>query len=73
MFLFFNFSAELATGDKIPAELAVKVFKTTLTDFKNRSLYVKGDVRYFKDHFKKLNPRKVMKMWADKEETNLRR
>ena len=57
----------------VPRECAIKVFKTTLTDFKNRAQYVKGDVRFFKDEFKKQNPRKIMKIWAEKEEANLRR
>lgn len=57
----------------VPKECAIKVFKTTLTDFKNRALYVKGDARFFKDEFKKQNPRRIMKIWAEKEEANLRR
>ncbi len=56
-----------------PAECAIKVFKTTLADFRNRSIYMKGDTRFFKDEFKKQNPRKIMKLWAEKEEINLRR
>jgi RIO kinase 3 len=65
-------SGEL-NGHPIPEEVALKVFKTTLSDFKNRADYVKGDVRFFKDEFKKQNPRKIMKIWAQKEEFNLRR
>ena len=60
-------------GFDVPNEVALKVFKTTLTDFKNRSEYVKGDVRFFKDEFKKQNTRKIMKIWAQKEEFNLRK
>ena len=66
------FSAEV-NGGPVPDEVAIKVFKTTLTEFKNRADYVKGDVRYFKDEFKKQNPRKIMKIWAQKEEFNLKR
>ena len=58
---------------RVPRECAIKVYKTTLTDFKNRAEYVKGDVRFFKDEFKKQNPRRIMKIWAEKEEVNLRR
>ena len=54
-------------------DVAIKVFKTTLTDFKNRANYVKGDVRFFRDEFKKQNPRKIMRIWAEKEQFNLRR
>ena len=57
----------------MPRECALKVFKTTLSEFKNRCQYVCGDVRFFKDEFKKQNPRKIMKIWAQKEELNLKR
>ncbi len=62
-----------AVEKEVPKECAIKVFKTTLADFRNRSIYVKGDTRFFKDEFKKQNPRKIMKLWAEKEEINLRR
>ena len=43
----------------IPEECAVKVFKTTLNEFKNRDKYIKDDYR-FRDRFSKQNPRKVI-------------
>ena len=61
------------SAEGVPNNVAVKVFKTTLNEFKNRSDYIKGDVRYFKDHFKKRNPRKILKIWALREDNNLRR
>lgn len=45
---------------------AIKVFKTTLANFRNRAEYVKDDFRF-------KNPRRVMKIWAEKEFMNLRR
>lgn len=45
---------------------AIKVYKTTLAGFKNRSEYVKNDFRF-------KNPRRVMKIWAEKEFMNLQR
>ncbi|XP_032810475.1 serine/threonine-protein kinase RIO3 [Petromyzon marinus] len=57
---------------EVPSECAVKVFKTTLNEFKNRDKYIKDDYR-FKDRFSKLNPRKVIRMWAEKEMHNLAR
>lgn len=57
---------------KVPAECALKVFKTTLNEFKNRDKYIKDDYR-FKDRFSKLNPRKIIRMWAEKEKHNLKR
>lgn len=48
------------------------MFKTTLAEFKNREMYVKGDFR-LANEFKRQNPRKIMKMWAEKEMLNLKR
>ncbi|XP_007435372.1 serine/threonine-protein kinase RIO3 [Python bivittatus] len=56
----------------VPSECAIKVFKTTLNEFKNREKYIKDDYR-FKDRFSKLNPRKIIRMWAEKEMHNLTR
>jgi serine/threonine-protein kinase RIO1 len=42
----------------IPKEVAIKVFKTTLNEFKNRDKYIRDDYR-FRDRFSKQNPRKV--------------
>ncbi len=57
----------------VPGECAVKVFKTTLSEFKNRFQYVRGDVRFMRDEYKKLNPRKIIKIWAEKEMSNLKK
>lgn len=56
----------------VPCECALKVFKTTLVEFKTREKYIKADYR-FKDRFRKQNPRKVIHMWAEKEMHNLNR
>ena len=50
------------------------MFKTTLNEFKNRDRYIKDDFR-FKDvcRFGKQNPRKFIKLWAEKEMYNLNR
>ncbi|EKE42086.1 hypothetical protein ENUP19_0273G0013 [Entamoeba nuttalli] len=53
-------------------ELAVKIFKTSILIFKDRERYVTGDYRYRKG-FCKSNPRKMVKMWAEKEMRNLKR
>jgi RIO kinase 3 len=50
----------------------VKVFKTTLNEFKTRDRYIKDDHR-FKDRLGKQNPRKTIKLWAEKEMCNLSR
>ncbi|CAG9535887.1 unnamed protein product [Cercopithifilaria johnstoni] len=45
---------------------ALKVYKMTLSEFKNRSEYVQDDYRF-------KNPRRVLRIWAEKEYTNLNR
>ncbi len=54
----------------MPKELAIKVFKTTLNEFKTREKYIADDYR-FKDRFKHLNPQKIVRLWAEKEMHNL--
>ncbi|XP_055481700.1 serine/threonine-protein kinase RIO3, partial [Psammomys obesus] len=68
----FSLEDEKEDGKAIPTECAIKVFKTTLNEFKNRDKYIKDDFR-FKDRFSKLNPRKIIRMWAEKEMHNLTR
>ncbi|KAJ0022608.1 hypothetical protein NQD34_014742 [Periophthalmus magnuspinnatus] len=58
--------------EPVPEEVVLKVFKTTLNEFKNRDRYIKDDYR-FKERFSKLNPRKVIRLWAEKEMHNLTR
>jgi len=54
----------------IPKECVLKIFKTTLNEFKTREKYIKDDYR-FRSRFSKQNPRKVIHMWAEKEMRNL--
>lgn len=56
-----------------PTVCAIKVFKTTLTDFKERKMYVIGDSRFSHDDLKKMNPRKIIQKWTKKEAANLHR
>lgn len=63
-----NYPGELL----LPKEIAIKVFKTTLNEFKQRDRYIKDDFR-FKDRFSKQNNRTFIKMWAEKEMHNLKR
>jgi len=62
------FHAENADG----AEFAVKIFKTTLNEFKNRQEYVEGEHR-FRHVPLKQNPRRLIRLWAEKELRNLKR
>ena len=54
----------------VPRHCAVKVFKTSLNEFKTRDKYIKDDNR-FRDRFGKQNPRKIVHIWAEKEMHNL--
>ena len=56
----------------LPTECALKVYKTTLSEFKTREKYIKEDHR-FKERFTKQNPRKIIRLWAEKEFRNLKR
>ncbi|KAI1290351.1 Serine/threonine-protein kinase RIO3 [Halotydeus destructor] len=53
-------------------EVAIKLFTTTLSEFKHRDAYIKDDFR-FRHRFSKQNPRKVVHLWAEKEMHNLKR
>jgi len=53
-------------------DIAVKVFKTSILVFKDRDKYVSGEHR-FKSGYSKGNPRKMVKLWAEKEMRNLKR
>ena len=55
---------------EIPTDCAVKIFKTTLNEFKTREKYIKDDYR-FRDRYGKQNPRKIVHIWAEKELHNL--
>jgi len=54
------------------AEYAVKIFKTSLNDFKARAKYVEGEHR-FRHQLSSQNPRKLIRLWAEKEMRNLKR
>jgi len=53
-------------------ELAVKIYKTSILIFKDRDRYIGGEFR-FRHGYCKGNPRKLIKVWAEKEVRNLKR
>ena len=55
-----------------PVELAIKVYKTSILVFKDRDRYLSGEFR-FRQGYCRSNPRKMVKLWAEKELRNLRR
>lgn len=56
----------------VPKECVLKIFKTTLSEFKQRDKYIKDDHR-FKDRIGKQTARKTVHIWAEKEMANLMR
>ena len=53
-------------------EYAIKIYKTSILVFKDREKYVSGEHRWRKGYCKS-NPRKMVKVWAEKEMRNYRR
>lgn len=47
-------------------ELAVKIYKTSILTFKKRRKYIEGEFRFRKLTYSS-NPRKLIKIWAEKE------
>ncbi|KAF8577047.1 RIO1-domain-containing protein [Ramaria rubella] len=54
------------------AHIALKIFKTSILIFKDRDRYVSGE-RRFRRGYSKHNPRKMVRLWAEKEMRNLKR
>lgn len=52
-------------------DLAVKIYKTSILVFRDREKYVRGERRF--KSFCSSNPRKMVKLWAEKEMRNLKR
>ena len=52
--------------------LAVKIYKTSILIFKDRDRYVTGEHRFARG-YSKHNPRKMVRLWAEKEMRNLKR
>ena len=62
-------------GSQTPStvtEYAIKIYKTSILVFKDRDKYVSGEHRWRKGYCKS-NPRKMVKVWAEKEMRNYRR
>ena len=52
--------------------LALKIYKTSILVFKDRDRYVTGEFR-FRRGYSRRNPRKMVRLWAEKEMRNLKR
>ena len=53
-------------------DCAVKIYKTSILVFKDRDKYVTGEFR-FRHGYSRHNPRKMVRLWAEKEMRNLNR
>ncbi|KAJ1966128.1 Serine/threonine-protein kinase rio1 [Dipsacomyces acuminosporus] len=51
---------------------AIKIYKTSILVFKDRDRYVSGEYR-FRHGYSRHNPRKMVRLWAEKEMRNLKR
>ncbi|KAJ8611380.1 hypothetical protein CTAYLR_006494 [Chrysophaeum taylorii] len=54
-------------------DLAVKVYKTSILVFRDRERYVDGEHRFRRGYAKAKNPRKMVRLWAEKELRNYKR
>lgn len=61
-----------AVNETTGKEYAVKIYKTSILVFKDRERYVDGEFR-FRNARSQHNPRKMIKIWAEKEFRNLKR
>ncbi|RLV93966.1 Serine/threonine-protein kinase RIO1 [Spathaspora sp. JA1] len=59
-------------SDNDTREFALKIYKTSILVFKDRERYVDGEYR-FRNSKNQSNPRKMVKIWAEKEFRNLKR
>ena len=59
-------------GTSAGEDRAIKIYKTSILTFKDRDKYVSGEFR-FRNGYCRHNPRKMVRMWAEKEMRNLTR
>lgn len=59
-----------ATSSQQDVDYAIKVYKTSILVFKDRDRYVTGEFR-FRHGYSRHNPRKMVRLWAEKEMRNL--
>lgn len=57
---------------KTGVDFAIKIYKTSILQFKDRDKYVSGEFR-FRHGYCRSNPRKMVQTWAEKEMRNLLR
>ncbi|EIW67707.1 hypothetical protein TREMEDRAFT_21535, partial [Tremella mesenterica DSM 1558] len=55
------------------SEFAVKIYRTSILHFRARQAYMEGEHRFQGEYTSSRNPRKMVRVWAEKELRNLRR
>ncbi|WVR06549.1 hypothetical protein IAU60_003580 [Kwoniella sp. DSM 27419] len=53
--------------------VAVKIYRTSILNFRSRANYIVGEQRFRGEYTSSKNPRKMIRVWAEKELRNLRR
>ena len=66
------YHATTSTESEHKGSLALKIYKTSILVFKDRDRYVSGEFR-FRHGYARHNPRKMVRLWAEKEARNLKR
>ncbi|CAK9784590.1 RIO1-domain-containing protein [Cutaneotrichosporon oleaginosum] len=56
-----------------PAAVAVKIYRTSILNFRARQKYIEGEHRFAGGYSSSKNARKLVRLWAEKELRNLRR
>lgn len=56
-----------------PPTIAVKIYRTSILNFRSRKSYIEGEHRFRGGYTSAKNPRKMVRLWAEKELRNLRR
>ncbi|KAL7420702.1 Serine/threonine-protein kinase rio1 [Cryptotrichosporon argae] len=56
-----------------PSALAIKIYRTSILNFRARQSYIVGEHRFRGGYASARNPRKMVRLWAEKELRNLRR
>lgn len=71
--VYFARRGQEAGDEDFSFDLAVKVYKTSILVFRDRIRYVDGEHRFRRGYSRGKNPRKMVKLWAEKELRNYKR
>ena len=57
----------------LSGDRAVKIYRTSILNFRSRREYIEGEFRFKGEYTSSKNPRKMVRVWAEKELRNLKR